>query len=114
MAVARNLGGSIGLAVLAGLQEKRLDLHHWQLNAAIGANDPEVQRQLSESAAMFGGGADGLSAAYIGLNAQVVMQALVMTFNDMFLMLAIVCLLVVPLAWFLRTPAGSASLGAMH
>jgi hypothetical protein len=31
---ARNLGGSIGLALLATVQERRLDYHHWTLNSA--------------------------------------------------------------------------------
>lgn len=116
MSVARNLGGSIGLAVLAGFQERRLDLHHWQLNAGFDANDTEIQRQLGEAAAALGGGADGLSAAYTALDGQVLVQALVMTFNDMFLALAVVGLLFVPLAWFLRTPRPGAGMavGAIH
>ncbi len=34
--VARNLGGSIGLAALASFQDQRFDFHHWTIHSAIG------------------------------------------------------------------------------
>jgi len=102
MSIARNLGGSIGLAAIAGFQEQRFELHHWQINGALGANDIEVQHQMADAAAQFGGGPEGMEAAYRALDGQVMQQASVMTFNDMFVGLALIGALVVPLVLFLR------------
>ena len=110
---ARNLGGSIGLAMIASFQEQRIDVHRWQLHAALGGNDGAVQQAVGDSAAMLGGGADGLAGAYRLLDARVQLEALVMSFNDIFVMLAIGTLMVAPLALFLRRPRHGAAM-VMH
>jgi DHA2 family multidrug resistance protein len=115
IAVARNLGGSIGLAAIASLQDRRFDLHHWQINATLSASDPNMQHRVGEVAGMLGGGPEGVTAAMRTLDAEVMLQALVMTFNDMFLILAVISLVVVPLVLLLRTPKpGTVSALAMH
>jgi DHA2 family multidrug resistance protein len=40
---ARNLGGSIALALLATLQERRVEFHHWTIYSAMPANDVGIQ-----------------------------------------------------------------------
>jgi DHA2 family multidrug resistance protein len=115
ISVARNLGGSIGLAAIASFQDARFDVHHWQINASLAATDPEMQRRVSETAAMFGGGPEATDAAIRSIDGQVMLQALVMTFNDMFLLLTVVAMVFVPLVMLLRTPPpGSAPALAMH
>jgi len=99
--VARNLGASIGLAGVASFQDQRIDVHHWQINAAIAANDPAVQADMAQKALFYGGGPEGLAAAYRAMDGQVMLDALVMSFNDVFLALAVATVLVAPLAWFL-------------
>lgn len=114
MSVVRNIGGAIGLAALASFQEQRFALHRWNLNGAMPANDIEVQHELSQAAGMFGGGPDGLMAAYQVIDGQVAKQAMVMMFNDLYLVLGAVGLLFLPAVVFLRpTPPGSAPL-AVH
>ncbi len=110
--VARNLGASIGLAAVASFQDQRLDVHHWQLNAALAANDPAVQQSLTQRAASYGGGPEGLEAAYRALDGQVMLDAVVMSFNDVFLALAVLTLLVAPLALLLK-PIDPARAGGM-
>jgi DHA2 family multidrug resistance protein len=113
ISVARNLGGSIGLAAIASFQDQRLEFHHWQLNASLLANDGEVQRHIAEVAALFGGGGEGLAAGYRLLDMQILLQAQVMTINDMFLTMAVIGLLVTPLVLLLRPVQGKAA-GMMH
>jgi MFS transporter, DHA2 family, multidrug resistance protein len=110
-AVARNLGGSIGLAATASFQQQRLDQHHDQIHAALSANDPELQSQLGQASGMFGGGPEGIEAAYRMLDGQVMLQASVMTFGDIFLALSMVALLVVPFVLLLRPPPPGTALG---
>lgn len=112
--VTRNLGGSIGLAALASFQDQRFEHHHWWINSAIGANDPAVQQTIAERAAIYGGGPEGLEAAYRTLDGQVQLQALVMSFNDIYLALATAAVLALPLLVFLRRPPPGAQMGAMH
>ena len=114
ISVSRNLGGSIGLAAIASFQEQRLEFHHWRINEAIGANDFDVQETVAQSTSFFGGGLDGLAAAYRALDAQVLIQALTMTFNDMYLALALIGFLVTPLVLLLRPVDPGAASAAMH
>ncbi|MCW1384143.1 multidrug efflux MFS transporter [Novosphingobium sp. KCTC 2891] len=111
---ARNLGGSIGLALLATLQERRLDYHHWTLNSSLGANDPAVQDWVNAQAVSFGGGPEGMAAAVQSIDGMVLRQALVMAFSDEFIALMVGILAVVPLILFLRPlPKGRFQM-AMH
>lgn len=114
MAVARNLGGSIGLAAIASFQDQRMEFHHWQINASLMANDPEIQQQISAATGRFGGGPEGLEAAYRTLDGEILLQALVMTFNDMFLVLAAISLVILPLVLLLRPIHVDGSSAAMH
>ena len=102
MAVARNLGGSIGLSAIASYQDRRLDFHHWTISSAVQANAGDVQGWLGQNGAMMGGGPEGATAALRMIDGQVSIDALVMTFNDLFLCLAIIAALVVPLVFFLK------------
>jgi DHA2 family multidrug resistance protein len=108
--VARNLGGSMGLAATASFQQQRYDLHYGQMHATLGANDLELQSQLGQSAGMFGGGSEGMEAAYRMIDGQVMLQASVMTFSDVFLALAMISLLVAPFVLLLRPPPPGSAL----
>lgn len=111
---ARNLGGSIGLAMLATLQDARLDFHHWTLQSSVQANDPAVQAYIAGQAARYGGGTEGLKAAYRMFDLGIVRDAMVMAFNDEFLALTIGIVAVIPLVLFLKPlPRGAVNM-AMH
>ncbi|NBC35960.1 DHA2 family efflux MFS transporter permease subunit [Novosphingobium sp. FSY-8] len=110
--VARNMGASVGLAAVASFQDQRLELHHWQLHAGLAANDGAVQGQLAQYAGQWGGGPEGLVAAYRLIDNQVLREALVMSFNDVFMALATATLLVMPMVLLLR-PISSARAGGM-
>lgn len=112
--VARNLGGSIGLAGVASFQQQRLDLHAAQLHSSLGANDPGLQAQLEQATGAFGGGPEGLEAAYRMFDGQVMLQASVMTFSDIFLALACVALLIAPFVLLLRPPPKGAPMAMGH
>ena len=109
---ARNLGGSIALALLATLQERREDFHHWTLFNAIPANATDVQAWVAGQTP--GVGNDAHMAALQSINAIVEQQAVVMSFNDEFVALAIAIVVVIPLVLLLRPlPKGHHKM-AMH
>ncbi len=109
---ARNLGGSIALALLATLQERREDFHHWTLFNAIPANATEVQTWVAGQTQ--GVGNDATLGALQSINATVSREALVMSFNDEFTALAVAIFIVIPLVLLLRPlPKGPQKM-AMH
>lgn len=114
IAIARNLGGSIGLAAISSFHDVRFDTHHWQINSSLPATDTELQQWIAATARTLGGGPEAISAAIRSLDSAAMLQALVMTFNDMFLLLAIISLLFVPLVVLLRTPAPGTFRLAVH
>ncbi|WP_226016761.1 MDR family MFS transporter [Novosphingobium sp. FKTRR1] len=111
---ARNLGGSISLALLATLQERRLDFHRWTLHEGLPANDPAIQNWVSSQTQTYGGGPEGLGAALHSIDMSVTRDALVLAFSDEFNALFVAILLVVPLVLLLRPlPKGHHQM-AMH
>ena len=89
-------------------------MHHWQINSALSANDVAIQHQVAEAGGLFGGGMQGMEAALRMIDGQVMQQALVMTFSDMYLALGVAGLVSIPLALFLRPAKPGSAMGAMH
>ena len=69
--------------------------------AARSGGEGKQSRQRVYSA-LLGGGPDGTAAALRIIDGQVRLQALVMTFNDLFLAAAVITALTVPLVLFLK------------
>ncbi|WP_353227202.1 MDR family MFS transporter [Novosphingobium sp.] len=111
---ARNLGGSIALALLATLQDRRMEFHHWTLFSAVRANDTGVQDWVNSQAATYGAGDAGTMGALHAIDQTVLRQALVMSFTDEFVALAWAIAIVIPLVLLLRPlPRGHHQM-AMH
>ena len=103
---ARNLGGSLALAAVATLQERRSGLHIRRLEEGIAANAEHVQSFVRDT---------GNPAAALARIRQVVAsQAGVMTFNDMFWLMGLSALAVLPLVFLLRPLPRAALSAALH
>ncbi|MGZ3405925.1 MAG: DHA2 family efflux MFS transporter permease subunit [Polyangia bacterium] len=106
--LVRQIGGSLGLAVFATLMTR----YPVQIKAAIGAHitadRPEVVQRLGAMTQMLiGKGYDADAArmaAQRALSGAVARQAMMMTFEKMFLMAGVAFLLVLPLLYFLKAP----------
>jgi len=106
--LVRQVGGSLGLAAFATLMSR----YPVQIKAAIGAHlyagRPEVdQRIAAMTQLLIAKGYDAksaLMAAQRALGGIVTQQAMVMTFEKMFLMAGIAFLFVMPLLYFLKAP----------
>lgn len=94
----RNLGGSIALASLSVLQDQRTWFHSRRLEETLNANSPAVQDYMTNAAHLLGGQAASLR--YVGQQIQI--QSLVFTYDDIFWLLTIITVLVIPLVFFLR------------
>jgi MFS transporter, DHA2 family, multidrug resistance protein len=108
--MARNLGGSVGLALLGTYIDRRDTFHDEAIRESVTANSAIGQEHLAADAAGFlaqhGDKAYAQLQALGQLAAQIQQQAVVMTYSETFYVLGIGLLLCIPLALLLRKPTG--------
>ena len=107
--MARNLGGSLGLAMVGVFIDRRVEAHADTIRESVTANSPMVQDHIASQAAGFavGNGGDlayGHMQALQSLAGQIHAQALVMTYSDCFFVLGFCILALSPLILLLRSP----------
>ncbi|VXB01361.1 DSBA oxidoreductase [Burkholderia sp. 8Y] len=107
--MARNLGGSVGLAILGTVIDRRNDFHTEAIRESVTANSVIGQERIASSAAGFfaqtGDMAHAKLQALGQLSMQISQQAVVMTYSETFYVLAIALLACLPLAMLLKTPS---------
>ena len=104
--VCRNMGGAVGLALLNTLRLNFTNLHEQEIGAAMDPARPEVQAYISQTEARLQavGAVDAHAQAVMQLGRRAQLEATVMTFNNMFLVMSLAfatMLIIVPL---LRRP----------
>jgi DHA2 family multidrug resistance protein len=106
--LARQLGGSFGIAVLANYVAKHADFHHADLvtNLTAGSmlTDTRVQALTAGFIARGMNAFDARHAALQALNGQVSQQASMLSFNDAWIFVLIVFVAVSPAILLLRRP----------
>lgn len=95
---ARNLGGSLALAGIAAVQDQRMWLHNRRLEETLNANSTGLHDYLAAQAQAVGGTEQALRA----LSGTIQMQALSMTYIDLFWILSMGVICTLPLVYFLR------------
>ncbi len=107
--MARNLGGSFGLALLGVFIDRRVELHADVIRETVRANSALVQDRLASQAALFAGNnGDTVLAqgqALASLAGQIHRQAMVITYSECFWVLGVCLFLMLPLLLILRAPA---------
>ncbi len=117
--LARNMGGSIGIALLETLLERRTQFHQSVLSSHTNGFNPEFQSRLDGMTRMFtASGYDAATAAqmaYAKLYGMMQMQASWLAYIDTIWIYAIACMAVVPLAFLMKKPKRAEGGGmAMH
>ncbi|GAB4065302.1 DHA2 family efflux MFS transporter permease subunit [Ancylobacter sonchi] len=101
----RNLGGAVGLALINTVLNDRWDLHLARLHENVQwASTAAVERLDSMTKALGALGSDADVAALKKLTGQVRIQAEVMAFSDVFLVLTVLFCLLVVAAPLMRRP----------
>jgi MFS transporter, DHA2 family, multidrug resistance protein len=104
----RQIGGAIGLAIFATMLDRYTDIARTAISTHVTPGDVETLSRLAaiqhglERAGMPPPSAK--SAAIVALNGTVARQALVVSFDRIFLLAGIVFLFVLPLLVFLKAP----------
>ena len=104
--VCRNLGGAVGLAALNTMRLNFTNLHNQEISAGLDPSRPEVQDFLlqAESSLRAAGNADPSATALGQLVRRMQLESSVMTFNNLFLVMAICFALMLFMAPLLRRP----------
>jgi DHA2 family multidrug resistance protein len=116
--VVRQVAGSVGIAVAATIATNSTTRYYTVLGEHLTIYDPATRLFLEEAAAALRlGGSDSVTAgrqALAVLNLNLLEQATVLAYNHAFKLVALLFALSVPLAFFLRRPAGAAAAGALE
>jgi DHA2 family multidrug resistance protein len=110
---ARNLGGSIGLALSGVLIEQRTVLHSDAIRESVTANSLLGQAQLAATGLAHG--IDDPTAklrAIAAVSGQIERNALVMPFGDCFWTLGLMLVAIIPLVLLRQRPPSQATLPA--
>jgi len=106
--MARNLGGSIGLAILGVFIDRRVERHADSIRESVNANSLLLQDRLAAQAGVLSQGAgdmaQGQQQAVAQLAAQIHQQAMVITYSECFWVLGVSLILMLPLILLLRRP----------
>jgi len=104
--MARQLGGSFGIALITTFVSRRNQLHRNDLVSDLDINNPVVANRLHAMQASFmQKGADATTAlkrAYQSLEYSIVKQQTVLSYMDVFLYLGVLFLIFVPLVLMVR------------
>ncbi|MDP1026728.1 MDR family MFS transporter [Sphingomonas sp. KR1UV-12] len=106
----RNLGGSFALAGISILQDQRMWLHQRRIEEGLNANSQAVQAYVGGLAHTVGDQTAGLRL----VSQQIQAQALTMTFNDIFWIMGVGTLAVLPLVLFLKPLPKTAGAAMVH
>lgn len=100
----RNLGGAVGLAMIDTLLNIREQFHWQQLIPFINDGRDAVVERINQYEQMLSGAvADPHHAAIALIARKVSTEATVMAYNDIFLWLGLIYLLVIPFSLFIRS-----------
>jgi DHA2 family multidrug resistance protein len=116
--LTRQLGGSIGVAMLSTVLDHRVAFHRSTLVAHLVSNDPNTLERVNMLTRMFqargGSEVEAHASALAMLQNMVMRQASLLSFNDTFWVTAMLVLVFLPLVFFLGKPQGSAPVVDAH
>jgi MFS transporter, DHA2 family, multidrug resistance protein len=105
----RNVGGGVGIAMISTLLTRTRITHAAALSTHVTAYDPAVQammRQMQQTFQMRGSMASPDTSALAILSRMVQQQASMLAFIDMFRLLGVLFLVMIPLVFIMRRPKG--------
>jgi DHA2 family multidrug resistance protein len=105
--MTRNLGGSVGLALIGVIIDRQSKLHDDVIRTAVSANSPLANHLLAGNSAQLLSRTSDSAYAHIQalqqLAQQIQQQALVITYSESFYVLGVALLCCIPLIFLLRS-----------
>ncbi len=120
--LARNVGGSVGTALVATMLARRSQAHQQNMVRDMNAGNQAYSSQLNSLASYFqgrsgpgsGNHADALVAAQGNIYNMLHNQSQMLAYLDIIALLTVFCCCMVPLVWFVRKPAPASSETMAH
>jgi len=116
--MARNLGGSVGLAIIGTVIDRRTTFHTAVIRESLTHNSLLGQERIAASAANWfaqtGDQAYAQMRALGQIALQIQQQAVVITYSETFYLLGLALLACIPLALLLKTPQAGNAPSAGH
>jgi DHA2 family multidrug resistance protein len=116
--LTRLLGGSLGVALMSTILDRRLAFHRSVLVSHLVDGDPKTSERIAMLTHAFTSRGMGEQVAHTqalaALDGSVMRQASVLSFNDTFFVTAVLVLLILPLALLLGKPVQGASAQDAH
>jgi DHA2 family multidrug resistance protein len=116
--MARNLGGSVGLAIIGTVIDRRTTFHTAMLRESLTNNSVLGQERIATSAANWFARTGDLAYSQMRALGQIALQihqqAVVMTYSETFYLLTLALLACIPLALLLKTPGHASAPSAGH
>ena len=116
--LSRQLGGSLGIAIMATLLSRMVKVQQAVLSDHVGSNDPETIARLGAITRGFmARGADALTAnqqALAVIQRQITAQASVLSFSKIYFISGLVLLAALPLLALFHTGRARGSVGMSH
>jgi DHA2 family multidrug resistance protein len=103
-ALVRNEGGSLGIALVSTMLQRKAQLFQQTLGQHITASTGLVQQTIAQGAAGPGNHGDNTYSAMAKLYLAMQRQAMLLSYMDQFRMLCGIMLCMMPLVFFLRRP----------
>src|SRR5882672_5648093 len=113
----RNTGGSVGIATVTTMLARWTQVHQAAMVSHLTPYDPAYQErlhQLTQSFATRGGSVVAQQQAYVGLYGTLVRQATLLSYIDVFRLLAFLCVLCIPAALLFERVRARAGAVPMH
>jgi DHA2 family multidrug resistance protein len=118
MNLSRNIGGSVGIAMMTTILARRAQFHQHRLVENISPLNTDYRTLLQQAGGLFyTKGSDPVLASHQALAATYGLmqrQATMMAFNDAFFVLGVIFLLLVPLLWMMRRSAPGVKVSGIH
>ncbi len=116
--LARNIGGSMGISMVITLQDRLAQVHQTALVRSLGDPNLRLQSWLGKLAAVFqsqgAGAADAAARAHGVVYSNLLRQAGMLAFTDVFRMMGFLCLALVPLMFFMKKTAPGKAPAGVH
>jgi DHA2 family multidrug resistance protein len=114
----RQIGGSIGLAVFASMLERNSVQARASIGAHLNPGRPEVMaRMMMMQKGLMARGMDAVSAQAASLRmmaGSVMRQAMVLSFDKLFVLASLLFVVALPLLYFLKSPDDARNQEAAH
>ena len=114
----RNLGGSVGIAILSTILARRSQFHQAQMVHNMVPGNPAYDGFIAHATASFQAqgmaAVDAAKAATAAAYGQLVRQASLLGMMDTFWIVALICFLILPMIFIMKRPAPPPKGEAMH